>query len=80
MVTGVVEANPGVGLPRLWVTDAKQQPLKKWVHVTSVKGFHITNVAWPIWGFHIAWIDLITLQKVRRNKYSYCFINPLIWK
>jgi hypothetical protein len=33
-----VEANPRVGLPRLWVTGAKQQPLQIWVHVTSVKG------------------------------------------
>jgi hypothetical protein len=35
---GVVEANPGVGLPRFWVTGAKQQPLQMWVHVTGVKG------------------------------------------
>jgi hypothetical protein len=33
-----MEANPGVGLPRLWVTGAKQQPLQMWVHVTGVKG------------------------------------------
>jgi hypothetical protein len=33
-----VEANPGVGLPRLGVTGVKQQPLQMWVHVTGVKG------------------------------------------
>jgi hypothetical protein len=29
---------PRVGLPCLWVTGAKQQPLQMWVHVTGVKG------------------------------------------
>jgi hypothetical protein len=29
---------PGVVLPRLWVTGAKQQPLQMWVHVTGIKG------------------------------------------
>jgi hypothetical protein len=38
MVTGVAEANPGVGLPRLSVTGAKQQPLQMWMHVTGSKG------------------------------------------
>jgi hypothetical protein len=38
LVTGVAEPNPGVRLARLSVTDAKQQPLQMWVHVTSVKG------------------------------------------
>jgi hypothetical protein len=35
---GIAEANPGVGLPRLSVTGAKQQQLQMWVHVTVVKG------------------------------------------
>jgi hypothetical protein len=38
LVTGVVEANPGVVLVRLWVTAAKQQPLQMWVHVLGDKG------------------------------------------
>jgi hypothetical protein len=38
LVTGIAEANPGVDLPRLSVTGAKQQPLQMWVHVTGVKG------------------------------------------
>jgi hypothetical protein len=38
LVTGVVEANPGVGLPRFWVTGTKKQSLQMWVHVTGVKG------------------------------------------
>jgi hypothetical protein len=35
---GVVEANPGVVLARLWVTGAKQQPLQMWVDIMSIKG------------------------------------------
>jgi hypothetical protein len=35
---GIVEANPGVGLARLWVTSAKQQPLQMWVDVMGGKG------------------------------------------
>jgi hypothetical protein len=38
LATGVVEANPGVDLPRSWVTGTKQQLLQMWMHVTSVKG------------------------------------------
>jgi hypothetical protein len=38
LVTGVAEVYPGISLPRLWVTGAKQQPLQMWVHVTGVKG------------------------------------------
>jgi hypothetical protein len=37
LVTGVVEANPGVVLARLWVTSAKQHPLQMWVDV-GIKG------------------------------------------
>jgi hypothetical protein len=38
LVTGVVEANPGVVLVRLCVTGVKQQPSQMWVDVTGVKG------------------------------------------
>jgi hypothetical protein len=38
VVTSIVEANPGVVLPRLWVMAARQQPLQMSVHVTGVKG------------------------------------------
>jgi hypothetical protein len=38
MVTGVVNANPGVVLACLWETGAEQQLLYMWVDVTGVKG------------------------------------------
>jgi hypothetical protein len=35
---GVVEANPKVGLPLLWVMGTRQQLLEMWVQVMGVKG------------------------------------------